>query len=177
MGKMVGRIAACSAILLLAAVGCGKKQAALPPPLPPQVDVEHPILRPITDYEYFTGRTEASEMVEIRARASGYLTSAPVAKREATNGEVKEGDDVEKGRLLFEIDRRTFLADKERAEANIKQYEALADSLEKNYRTAVRSGSGVSTLDLIKVAGDLAQARPNVLASKAMLKTAEINLD
>src|SRR5262249_12805613 len=58
-----------------------------------------------------------------------------------------------------------------------KQYEALTDALERNYRTAVRSGSGVSQLDLIKISGDLAQARANVLGAKAALKTADVNLD
>jgi RND family efflux transporter MFP subunit len=177
MKKLLGRATLLAATITLAIVGCAKKQASLPPPQPPMVDVANPVQRYVTEYEYFTGRTEASEMVEIRARVSGYLTSAPVAKSEAKNGEVKEGDDVEKGRLLFEIDRRTFLAEKERAEANIKQYEALTDTLERNYRTAVRSGSGVSQLDLIKISGDLAQAKANVMMAKASLKTAEVNLD
>src|SRR5207248_3106414 len=83
-----------AAALLLLAAGCGKTQASLPPPLPPRIDVESPTLRYVTEYEYFTGRTEAADMVEIRARVSGYLTTAPVARSEAKNGEVKEGDDV-----------------------------------------------------------------------------------
>src|SRR5262245_7306414 len=138
MSKLVGRAAVLTAVLLLAVAGCAKKQASLPPPQPPMVDYASPVQRYVTQYECFTGRTEASEMVEIRARVSGYLTSSPVPRNEAKNGQVKEGDDVEKGRLLFEIDRRTFLAEKERAEANIKQYEALTDALEQIGRASCR---------------------------------------
>lgn len=174
--KLIGPAALLTAALTLAA-GCAKKQAALPPPQPPAIDVASPASRYVTEFEYFTGRTEPAESAEIRARVSGYLTAAPLARAEAKKGDVREGDDVDKGRLLFEIDRRNFLAEKERAEANLKQYEASADTFERNYRTAVRSGSGVSPLDLIKITGDLAQAKANLAGAKAALKSAEINLD
>lgn len=165
-----------SAAILLLAVGCGKKQAALPPPLPPLVDVANPTLRYVTEYEYFTGRTEASETVEIRSRVSGYLDVAPVSRSEAKNGEVKEGDDVEKGRLLFAIDDRSFVAEKERAEANIRLYEAQARRLESDYRSAVRSREATTQQEVVRITAELDQAKANVKSSTAALRVANINL-
>ena len=88
------------------------------------------------EYEYFTGRTEAAEMVEIRSRVTGYLTKAPLSKNEARNGEVKEGDDVKAGQMLFEIDPAPYQAEVDRAEANIKQYQALVARLSADYGRA-----------------------------------------
>src|SRR5437763_4758142 len=40
---------------------------------PLEVAVVRPLVKELTDHEDFTGRTEASNRVELRARASGYL--------------------------------------------------------------------------------------------------------
>ena len=54
----------------------------------------------MTDYEEFTGRMEAVEKVDIRARVTGYLDKICF----------QEGAEVKKGDLLFEIDPRPFQA-------------------------------------------------------------------
>src|SRR5207248_10115432 len=55
---------------------------------PPEVRISLPERREVTDYEDFTGRTDAKLTVEVRARVTGYLS-----KINFKDGcEVKEGD-------------------------------------------------------------------------------------
>jgi len=71
---------------------------AVPPP--PAVTVSLPVAAAVTDYNYFTGRTEAVESVQVRAHAWGYLDKI----------NFKEGTEVKKGDVLIKIDPRTYNA-------------------------------------------------------------------
>jgi RND family efflux transporter MFP subunit len=64
----------------------------------------------VAEFSEHTGRTEAPDSVEIRARASGYLTRAAF----------KEGDLVKKGDLLFVVDPRPYEAALARAKAELE---------------------------------------------------------
>ena len=116
---------------MLLASGCGKA----PPEAvdkTPQVDVTTPVTGTVTDYEDFTGRLDALKTTDIRARVSGYVMKAPF----------KEGDEVHTGDLLFEIDPRTYEADRNQAEANLKLAKAdsnLQQKIAKRATTLVRS--------------------------------------
>ncbi len=63
---------------------------------PPQVSVATPLRQSVVDWDDFTGRFEAPERVDVRARAGGYLQSA----------NFREGQFVQKGQLLFQLDPR-----------------------------------------------------------------------
>jgi multidrug efflux system membrane fusion protein len=93
--------------LLLA--GCTKPPVPVTPTEAPPVTVAKPLEREVTDHADFTGRTEASQIVEIRARVSGYLTKV----------NFKPGAEVKKGDVLFEIDPRPYQADLDQARANV----------------------------------------------------------
>ena len=100
--------------LLLA--GC-EASTALAPAEPPVVTVSRPIEKEITDYDQYTGRLEAAETVEVRARVSGELTGI----------HFQDGAIVKAGDLLYEIDPRVYqsaldaaLAKKANAEASLK---------------------------------------------------------
>jgi len=93
--------------------GCGREQPRAQP-APPKVTVQRPFEREITDYREFTGRIDAVETAEIRVRVKGYLSKI----------EFKEGAEVKKGDLLYQIDPSTFEADLAKAEAAAKQQEA-----------------------------------------------------
>ena len=77
---------------VLALAACGPSDA--PPPKPPTVTVAKPIRKTVTDWDEFTGRFEATDQVDIRARVSGYLQTIAF----------KDGSMVKKGDLLFIID-------------------------------------------------------------------------
>jgi RND family efflux transporter MFP subunit len=80
----------------LALSACGQKPAAPGAPPPAQVTVAVPLQEQVTDWEEFTGRFEAVQRVEVRARAGGFIQSAHFA----------EGESVRKGQLLFTLDPR-----------------------------------------------------------------------
>ncbi len=114
-------------ILILASVlalaSCGKKDdgtAAAPPGAPggptPEVTVAHPMVKPIVDWDDYTGRFEAVDSVDVRPRVSGYLQSI----------NFRDGQFAKKGQLLMVIDPRPFQAILEQAKADEARYVAAA---------------------------------------------------
>src|SRR4051812_11217409 len=100
-GSDRGRHFASMFFLVLALSGCSEKpsqQAAAP--APPPVTVAEPTKRTVTDWDEFTGRFEAVEEVQVRARVGGYVT----------NVEFRDGAIVRAGDLLYVIDSRPFEA-------------------------------------------------------------------
>ncbi len=78
---------------------------------PPAVTVAYPVQQKITEWDDFTGRFEAVETVEIRARVSGFLESK----------HFNDGQKVNKGDLLFKIDPRPFEISLAQANAQVEQ--------------------------------------------------------
>src|SRR5438477_10943653 len=75
-----GRCSRCVAVALLCLLscylpGCKKTDAAVSPP-PPAVTVARPIQREVIEWDEYTGRLEAVETVEVRARVSGFIEKA-----------------------------------------------------------------------------------------------------
>jgi RND family efflux transporter MFP subunit len=91
-------------------VGCGESQPPAGPP-PPAVTVATPVKRMVSDFDEYVGRFVAVELVEVRARVSGYLEGV----------HFKDGQTVKQGDLLFSIDKRTFQNTHEQARANLVQ--------------------------------------------------------
>jgi RND family efflux transporter MFP subunit len=151
------------------AAGCAQNQAAPPPAKPVTVKVSVPVVKEVTDYEEFVGRTEACKMVEIRARVTGYLN----------NLGFRDGALVEKGKVLFKIDPRPFQADLDKAEAAIAQNDSRRRTLEYNFQRAadLLPGRAMSREDFDKVAGDLDEAKANLNAAVAARDRAKINLE
>src|SRR5258708_20108161 len=83
--------------------GCGQSQgeANQQKPAAAIVIVSHPVSENVTDYVDFTGRTDAVESVEIRARVTGFLKKV----------HFKDGAEVKAGELLYQIDDRQYQAD------------------------------------------------------------------
>ena len=75
----------------------------------PTVAVSQPIEREIVEWDEYTGRFDAVETVEMRARVSGHLTEV----------RFKDGQQVKQGDLLFVIDRRPFERALEQAQAEL----------------------------------------------------------
>src|SRR5438445_10256108 len=86
---------------VLLASGCGEARQPASEKQPVEVVVTTPVRNEVTDYQDFTGRLDALKTVDVRARVSGYVQTAPF----------KEGDEVREGDLLFQIDSRTYQAD------------------------------------------------------------------
>jgi RND family efflux transporter MFP subunit len=154
---------------LAAATGCGRVQPKLTPPGPAEVEVSLPVVKEVTEYEDFTGRTEAVRAVEVRARVTGYLEAVFF----------KEGDDVQQGDRLFEIDPRTYRAELAKAEANVGQAEARVKRLQADYVRAreLLPKKVVSREEFDKIDGDKAEAEASVKVARASRDVARLNLD
>ena len=87
-------------LLALALAGCGRSAPPQAAAAAPPVTVAQPVKRTVTDWDEFTGRFEAVEEVQVRARVGGFVT----------NVEFKDGDMVHAGDLLYIIDPRPFEA-------------------------------------------------------------------
>jgi RND family efflux transporter MFP subunit len=135
----------------------------------PEVDCSVPILREVTEYEDFTGMTQALQTIEVRARVSGYLAKV----------NFKEGAEVKEGDQLFEIDPRPYRAELAQAEANVVQAEAHARRLgldaERAVRLVARGAMGREEND--KIMGDKAEAEAAVGSARASRDRAKLNLD
>jgi RND family efflux transporter MFP subunit len=107
-------VVACLAVMPLFLNNCSQAPAQPDPPPPPQVTVRKPVQREVTDIRDFTGRIEAIQQVEIRVRVRGFLEKI----------HFREGTEVKKGDLLYEIDPRTYQADLARVIAEQNQQEA-----------------------------------------------------
>ena len=73
----------------------GSAQAKAGPP-PPEVTVAKPLVQKLTEWDEFTGRFEAVQQVDIRARVSGYLQEI----------RFQDGQHVEAGQVLVELDKK-----------------------------------------------------------------------
>src|SRR5262249_43819061 len=116
--KMKGNLKVASygfCLLALAAVLCGCRGATGPVETkPPEVMVTEPIKKSVLDYEEFTGRMDAVDSIDVRARVTGYLDTA----------NFKDGDEVAMNAELFVIDPRPYKAALDQATAQIVLSEA-----------------------------------------------------
>lgn len=90
-----------------ALAGCARKPPEPVKTPPPVVIVANPVVQSVSDYEDFAGRTEAYKVVELKPRVTGHLR----------NIYFKDGQDIEQGKPLFEIDDLTYRAQLAQAEA------------------------------------------------------------
>jgi RND family efflux transporter MFP subunit len=156
-----------STVLLGLAVGCAP-QAEAPLPPPPTVYVAKPIEKEFVEKLEFTGNLRATETVQLRSRVSGYLEKI----------HFKDGDDVDKGDLLFTIEQEPFQvalslakAAHEKAEANLKLAKAEWDRTEPLVQ---RGALSIQERD-VKTA-DVALATADVNSALAAIRQAELNL-
>ena len=104
----------------VAIVRIARRAVAAAPP-PPVVTVATPLVRPVAEWDDYSGRFEASKSVEVRPRVSGAIVGVHF-----TDGSV-----VHQGQLLFTIDPRPFvaaLAEARAAVAGARSDLALAQS-------------------------------------------------
>ncbi|QVL54899.1 MAG: efflux RND transporter periplasmic adaptor subunit [Simkaniaceae bacterium] len=114
-----------SAALMLALVGCSKKQAPHEPKAIP-VHATKSIAKDVPKYISTIGHMEAYQIVNVMAQVDGYLMKTYFT----------DGADVKQGDLLYLIDQRPYIADLEKAEGALE--ESIAN-LGYSERTAERN--------------------------------------
>ncbi|TBC01364.1 efflux RND transporter periplasmic adaptor subunit [Rhizobium ruizarguesonis] len=153
--------------LVCAALFGGAAQAQESPP-PPQVSVAKPVVREVVDNDEFVGRFQASEQVSIRSRVGGYLQSI----------NFKDGQLVNEGDELFEIDQRPYITAFNEANAQLAVAQSTLTYAQAEFERAnslVKSGSQtVSTLDDRRK--ELQSAQANLKGSEASVERAKLDL-
>jgi RND family efflux transporter MFP subunit len=155
--------------LLLLITACAQQQPTAAPPPPPKVTVSQPLNREVVEWEEYTGRLEAVESVEVRARVNGYLQSI----------HFKNGATVKQGDLLFVVDPRPYQAELERAKAELALANARLERTGKDLARAqmlVRSRA-VSEEEVDTRVSDQRQAQESVQAARAMVNAAQLNVE
>jgi multidrug efflux system membrane fusion protein len=159
-------------LLLLAIVGgCQRKTPPIAQAVDQSIPASHPVSRLVTEYVDFTGRANAVKAVNIVPRVTGNLVQV----------KFKEGNEVKKDELLYEIDPRPYQAQYEAAKAKVALSEAslkLAQVTNKRFKElSKKEASAVSQQDLDKYQALEDEAVANLDLAKANLDAAKLNLD
>ena len=157
-------------MLSLSVAGFCKDKKAAPVPEKPALPVEVIVVKkePIPIWLEFTGKTEASKRVEIRARVTGVLERVLF----------KEGTLVKKGEPLFEIEKDRYIDDLNQAQAKRKRDQAtldLATANVKRFEPLVAEGLA-PRLTLEEYQAKRNELLATLEANNAVIRTAKLNL-
>lgn len=144
-------------------------EGAAAAPKPPDVTISQVVQRSVTDYDQFTGRMEAVESVDVRARVRGYLNTVHFV----------DGQEVKAGAPLFDIDPRTFEAALKDAEGQKAQWVAKrlrAQADVTRYEGLVPTGAA-SAQDLDKARADLGESNSAIQSAEAAIDRAKLDLE
>jgi RND family efflux transporter MFP subunit len=155
-------------LAFLLVIGCEKPQQD-PQPSAPKVTVGRPLKVDMIEWDQFTGRLDAVETVEIRARVSGYLQSV----------HFQQGAVVKKGDLLFVIDPRPLVAEFERAEGELARVQAKHElatlRLQRSKQLLESASTSQDAYD--ERAAEERQSAADVRAAKAAVEAARLNVE
>ncbi|MGF6597647.1 multidrug efflux system membrane fusion protein [Paraburkholderia sp. GAS448] len=156
---------AMAAVLPACSKGSAHAAAAAPPA---EVSAAQVVVKPVRQWDEFTGRIAATDAVEVRARVSGYIERIAF----------KEGEEVKSGDLLFVIDARPYKAAYDSAAAQLERARAgaqLARAEEQRAQTLI-AVNAISREEVDTRHAGLAQGDADVRAAEAALATARLNL-
>jgi membrane fusion protein (multidrug efflux system) len=156
-------------LCLLAIAGCGRDRPAAT--AQPQAVPAGIITVTATDVPYvgeFVGETESSQEVEIRARVEGFLEAITY----------QEGSVVNKGDVLFQMDRKPFEAALAAARAELQAQQARLGTASANLKRVgpLAAEDALSQKDLDDAQGARDAAVAAVEGARSRVQQAEINL-
>ena len=145
-----------------------KPPATNPTQPPPEITVSQPVAHKVIEWDEYTGRFDAVEAVDVRARVSGYLQEVNFT----------DGQQVKAGDLLFQIDPRPFERALDQAKAQLDEAKVRVS----NAGLDVERGRPLLKNDTIsrKTFDDrenlVREATAAVKVAEARVKTAELEL-
>ncbi|EAR2442183.1 multidrug efflux RND transporter periplasmic adaptor subunit AcrA [Salmonella enterica subsp. enterica serovar Sandiego] len=152
----------------LALTGCDDKQDQQGGPQMPEVGVVTLKTEPLQITTELPGRTVAYRIAEVRPQVSGIIL-----KRNFV-----EGSDIEAGVSLYQIDPATYQATYDSAKGDLAKAQAAANIAEltvKRYQKLLGT-QYISKQEYDQALADAQQATAAVVAAKAAVETARINL-
>src|SRR3954452_128083 len=156
--------------LSLAALTLSRAQEKPPAAPPLQAVTVAPVPeREIAEWDEFTGRLQAVDQVEIRARVSGYIQQVTFT----------EGREVRKGEVLFQIDPRPYQAELARTEAELERAKSAASLAASDVQRADKlvRAQAISREEYDSRTSAEAQGGASVKAAAAAVETARLNLE
>ncbi|AWM40643.1 Toluene efflux pump periplasmic linker protein TtgA precursor [Gemmata obscuriglobus] len=149
-------------------IGCARRPPEPVKTPPPVVYVSAPTVEKVNDYEDFAGRTEPYRVVELKSRVTGHLKKI----------HFRDGQDIEEGEPLFDIDGRIYRAQLEQSKAQLVKAEAHLQTATDNYTRVKdlydRGVAGREDYDI--KAGEKAEAEAEVSSVRAAANLAATNL-
>lgn len=138
-------------------------------PAAPKVTVASVEEKLLTDYEEITGRVEATETVELRARVSGHIDTV----------HFQAGQIVHKGDILFSIDPRWYRAQFDLATAQAAQARAHAEVAAREAARAeeLLAASAISHEEAEARRSREIEARAAQTSAEAAAQTAKLDLE
>jgi membrane fusion protein (multidrug efflux system) len=124
--------------------------------------------RDVTPSSSFTGRIEAIDKVDLRARVEGFLEQRLFT----------EGQEVKTGDLLYVIEKAPYLAEIENVEASIARAQSTLDlaEIERRRQGELVKKQATAQARLDEATGRSGEARADLRRQQANLTTAELNL-
>lgn len=134
-----------------------------------EVETSLPLYESITEWDQYTGRFEASNHVDVRARVSGFLEEVNF-----TDGQL-----VKKGQVLFVIDQRPYRIALDQAKANYAQTLTTVKIAEDNYSRveSLRATGAVSIEEYDQRKQALAHAKASLQLAEAKVDQAQLDLE
>jgi RND family efflux transporter MFP subunit len=149
--------------------GCNNQPPAAHNFPPANVTVSKPVQKEVVDWNEFTGRTAAVNLVNVTARVSGYIVNIPF----------KEGDLVHKGDVLYQIDPRPYQDVHDQALGQLKQAQANQQLQEATYARQARlqQTNVIAKEDYDTALSNKNQSAAQVISAQAAVNAAQLNLD
>ena len=162
------KIAAVSVMMTGALYGCSQGAEGQAPGAPP-VTVATPLRQQVVDWDEFTGRFEAVEAVEVRARVGGYIQAV----------HFRDGQTVQRGQLLFTLDPRPAQAALAQARAQVAQAQSQLSLAQANLARSesLLASQAVSQAEYDSNKAAVEAAEANLAAANAATRTAQLNLE
>jgi membrane fusion protein (multidrug efflux system) len=139
-GVLIVLLAAAFSLIACQSASKGQNRMAFPPP---PVSVLEVHAQDVPIYGEYAAQTFARDMVEVRGRVDGYIEKRLF----------QVGADVVAGQTLYELDRRPYAADVDKAKGDVAQSEANLEFARKQ-------------VALIQAEANLAQAKANLVKAQ-----------
>jgi membrane fusion protein, multidrug efflux system len=172
LGIESGSLRVLTPVVVLLAIGlsgCDNKPAAQAAAAAPPVTVAQPVKRTVTDWDEFTGRFDAVEEVQVRARVGGFVTGV----------EFRDGAIVNSGDLLYLIDARPFEAVAEQADGQLSDARAKAELAKRELDRALtlQQSQNVADSTVDQRRQSLQAAKAAQMVAEGLLKAAQLNIE
>ena len=156
-------------VLLAGLLSAGCSKGPQEAPQPPVVEVMPVIQKDVPIYHEWVGTLDGTVNATIRAQVQGYLVRQ----------NYRDGEFVKKGKVLFEIDPRTFQATLDQAMGQLEANQARWMTAKANLARIkpLADLNAVSKKDLDDATGAEQSARASVLSAQASVDKAKLQLE